>query len=45
MKYSDDGHLLAVASSGGLVYVHDATDHYSLKATIGEKANKENSVP
>lgn len=35
MKYSEDGRFLAVASSGGPVYVHDVTDHYSLKATTG----------
>ncbi|CAB1119500.1 unnamed protein product [Ectocarpus sp. CCAP 1310/34] len=33
MKYSKDGALLAVATSSGQIYVHDAADHYSLKCT------------
>lgn len=37
MKYTEDGALLAVASSGGQIYVHDATEHYSLKATTREQ--------
>lgn len=36
MKYSEDGRLLAVASSGGQIYIHDAMDHYALKATTSE---------
>ncbi|CAM9225273.1 unnamed protein product, partial [Laminaria digitata] len=36
MKYTQDGTLLAVASSGGQVYIHDAKDHYSLKTTTRE---------
>ncbi|CAM9684091.1 unnamed protein product, partial [Hapterophycus canaliculatus] len=37
MKYTKDGALLAVASSSGHVYIHDATDHYSLKATTSKR--------
>lgn len=36
MKYTQDGTLLAVASSGGQIYIHDAKDHYSLKTTTRE---------
>ncbi|CAM9247319.1 unnamed protein product, partial [Ectocarpus sp. 12 AP-2014] len=36
MKYSKDGALLAVATSGGQIYVHDAADHYSLKSSTSE---------
>lgn len=36
MKYTKDGALVAVASRGGQVYIHDAKDHYSLKTTTGE---------
>lgn len=36
MKYTEDGALLAVASSGGQIYVHNAKDHYSLEATTCE---------
>ncbi|CAM9158545.1 unnamed protein product, partial [Scytosiphon promiscuus] len=36
MKYTKDGSLLAVASSSGHVYIHNAMDHYSLKATTSK---------
>lgn len=36
MKFTKDGSLLAVAASSGEIYIHNATDHYSLKATTSE---------
>eukprot|EP00752_Nemacystus_decipiens_P008508 g7598.t1 len=33
MKFTKDGALLAVAANSGEIYIHDATDHYNLKAT------------
>lgn len=36
IKYAADGSLMAVASSGGQIYLYDASDHYRLRATTGE---------